>query len=80
MNFEFEGTNGVRNFFNRIALTMGKVVHGINTPLVSGTVMLGVQDSIENRIAHEHIRRGHVYFGTEYPGPIGKLTFSHPFE
>ena len=48
----------------RITLSMGKIIHWINTPFVTSTMMFSMLNSIHKRVAQLHIRRSHVYFST----------------
>ncbi len=59
---------------------MGPVIHRINAPFVTGTVMVTMLDAVQNRITHMHIRGAHVDFCTQYPRSIGKFTVFHPLE
>ncbi len=43
---EFQGTQGMGHAFDRIALTMGKVIHGIDVPGIACARMVGMQDAI----------------------------------
>ena len=49
---------------------MGEIVHGINTPVVTGTMMLGVLDPVQGGITHIQVGRFHVD-----PGPKNMLSF-----
>ena len=51
---------------NRIALAVREVIHRIYAPLVASTVMVGVDDAVQERVAEEHVRMCHVYFRTEH--------------
>ena len=62
VGYKFQCADGVGNIFNRIALTVGKIVHGINAPFISRTVMFGMFYSIEYGIAHNHVGRCHINF------------------
>ena len=77
MHVEFERTNRVRYALNRVALTVGIVVHRIDAPFVARAVMLGVDDTVHNRVAEEHIRVRHVDFGTQHLRAVGKFTVLH---
>ena len=56
---------------------MGKVIHGINTPAVTGLLMMRPFDSIDRRVPQVHIRRGHIYFGPQQAAAVGKLASAH---
>ena len=57
---EFQRTHRVRHLLDRIRLPVREVIHGINAPLVTGPMMLGVQNAVHHRIAHIKVRRTHV--------------------
>ena len=60
---------------------MRKVVHRINVPFASGTVVrMGGNDAVHNRIAEVHIRIRHVYLGTEHHLAFLYLAALHCFE
>ena len=80
MNVELEGTDGVGDLFNRVALPVGKVVHGVNAPFIACTMVWHVEDAIENRVAEEHIRVCHIYFSTHHLAAVGELAVLHPFQ
>ena len=50
----------MRDVFNCIALTVSKVIHGIDAPLVAGAMVVGMFDSVNDRITHVHILMRHV--------------------
>src|SRR6266436_2571004 len=68
------------NAFDVIAKAMGEVVHRIDAPLIAGMMMLGMTDPVEHGVAHPNVWRGHVNFGAERPGRVGKLAILHPAE
>src|SRR5690606_21242092 len=55
MYFKFECTNAVRNIFDRVTLSVSKIVHRINTPLVACTMMMCMFDAIHQRVAQVHV-------------------------
>src|SRR5699024_3379957 len=44
-----------RDFFNRVTLSMTKIIHRIDTPCISSTVMDSMLYAVEQRIAHVHV-------------------------
>ncbi|MCY1520643.1 hypothetical protein D9M68_554250 [compost metagenome] len=78
MRHVFEGTDGVGNVLNAIALSVSKVIHRINTPRIAGTVMTGMLNPVDDGIAHQHIRTGHVDFCPEGTGAIREFSLLHP--
>ena len=77
MIFELQGANGVGNAFQRIGLTMGKIIAGVYAPLVTGLVMMRMTNAIQNRITQVHIRRSHVDLGPQHLGAVSKLASGH---
>src|SRR6516165_563673 len=59
---------------------MSKIVHGIDTPSISGPMMKGMPNSVQYRIPQPHIRRLHIDFCTQRASSIGELTGPHSFE
>ncbi len=53
--FEFKRADRMGDPFNGIRKAVGKIVHGINAPLVAGTVMGGMADPVNRGIAHHQI-------------------------
>ena len=49
-----------------VALSVGKVVHGIAVPLGSCAVVRNLDDAIDDRIAEVHVGICHVQFGTQH--------------
>ncbi len=80
MDFEFQRAKRMGDAFEVIAQPMREIVERINAPLVSGLMMGGVPDAIENRVAHPNVRRLHVDPGAQSPRAVGKLTCFHPRE
>ena len=77
---ELERAHGVRNFLDRVRLTVRVVVHGIDAPLVPGAVMLGMQDAVHHRVAHIEVGRRHVDLGAQNLGAVGELARLHALE
>ena len=80
MCFKFEGTDGMSDPFNGIGYGMGQVVHGIDAPLIACPVMFGVDDAVEDGVAHIEVRAGHVDLGAKYLFAVGVLAFLHFFK
>ena len=56
---------------------MCPVIHRVDMPLITCTMVGGIHNTVDDRVAHKHIRRGHIYLGTKYIGTIGKLAILH---
>ena len=80
MHVELQGAYRVGDVLYRVALAMGIVVHRVDTPFVSGTVMRSMDDTVHQGIAEHHVRMGHVDLGSEHLGAIGELPVLHPLE
>ena len=52
---------------------MGKIVHGINAPLLPGTIVVHPLDAVQNRIPHIHVGRSHIDLSPKHLGTIGEL-------
>src|SRR5688572_10749198 len=66
MRNKFKCANTVRDVFNGITLSMSKVIHRVNTPGVTRTVMMCMFDTVHQGIAHVHIHMRHVYLCAQY--------------
>ena len=67
----------MRDALDGIRQRMGKVVHRIDAPGISRTMMMGVGDAVDDRIAHDHIRRSHVDLRAQYLLSIGEFASLH---
>lgn len=77
MVFKFKGTDRVGNPFNGVRYGMGEVVHRVNAPFVTCAVMMGMDDAVQDRIAHIEVRAGHVDLSTQYFFAVAVLAFLH---
>ena len=68
------------NTFDRIFLTMGKIIGGINIPGIASAVMGHLFDSVHHRIAHIDIWRGHIDLGAQCHGALINRTLLHLLE
>ena len=64
--FKFQRTDGMRDALDGVLDGMGEVVHGINTPFIAGIVMCHMRHTVDDRITHIHIGRGHVDLGAQH--------------
>ena len=80
MELEFQGTKAVRDTLYRIALPMSEIVGRVDFPLISRTMMLGVDDSVEDGIPHVDIRVRHIYFRSENSFAVLKGSLLHLFQ
>ena len=61
MVFKLNGAKRVRNTLKRVLNRMSIVVKRINAPLVSLSVMVYVNNSLNRRVTHIYIRGRHIY-------------------
>ena len=59
---KFQRAYGMRDALDGVGDAVGEVVHGVDAPLVSRTVMLGMPDAVQRGVTHDHIGRGHINF------------------
>ena len=62
--------------FNR----MSEVIHRIDTPCITGSVVSHMSNTIDDRVTHIHIRRCHVNLCTENLFSIGIFALFHFFK
>ncbi len=65
---------------DRVRLPVREVVGRVDAPGVAGPRMGGVHDPVEDRVAHVHVRRGHVDPRPEDARAVGELAGAHPRE
>ena len=63
-----------------IALPMRIVVHRIDAPFIAGTVVFGMQDTVHDGVAQQHVRVRHVNLGTEHFLSVGEFAGPHAGE
>ncbi len=56
---------------------MGKVIHRVDAPLVTGLVVGLETDTVQCRITHAHKRRRHIDFGTQYTLTLFEFAVFH---
>ena len=54
--------------------TVGKIIHGINAPVIAGAVVVGVQDAVHHRVAHIQIGRGHIDLCPQHTGAVREFA------
>ena len=80
VDFEFEGADAVGDAFQVVAEAMGEIVHGINAPFGAGVMVLGVADAVDDGVAQPDVGGGHVNFGAQGAGAVGKFAVFHALE
>ena len=77
VHVKLQCANGMRDMLDGIALAVGVIIHGVDAPLVSGTVMVGELDAVQQRVPEHHVGMGHVYLGPEHLLPFRVLAGFH---
>ena len=77
---KLQGTDGMCDSLNGIFDRMSEIVHWIDAPCVTGSVVCHMSNTIDNRVTHIHIRRCHIDLGTEHFLSICIFAFFHLFE
>src|SRR5207247_425942 len=80
MDFELQCTDGMCDAFNGVRLAMRIIVHGINTPVISGTMMTRMENAIHDWIAEVEVGGVHVDLGAERSRAVGELARLHAAE
>lgn len=66
--------------FQSVLDGMGKVVHGVDTPLVAGAVVMHMLDAVDGRITQVEVAGGQVNLGPQRHGTVSKFSVPHPFK
>ena len=77
---ELQGAERVGDPLDRVRQRVREVVHRVEAPGVAGAVVRGVADAVEERIAHLHVRRGHVDLRPHHVRAVGELAGAHAGE
>ena len=59
---------------------MGEIIERIDAPSIAGSVMGRMEDAVNDRVSHDHIRRSHVDLRAKYLLAVGILAFLHFFK
>ena len=70
----------VRDAFDRIRQRVREIVHRIDAPRLTGAVMLGMTNAVEDRVAQIDVRRRHVDFRAQHVRAIRELASAHALE
>ena len=73
----FKRAERVRDAFDGVRQRMRVVVHGVDRPLASGPMMLGMANPVEDRIAHVDVGRRHIDLGPQDMGTVRELSGAH---
>ena len=77
MIFKFQSTDRVGNVLYSIFDRMSKVIHRIDTPLITCIVMVHMSHTVNDRISHVDIRRSHIDLCTQNFLAILIFAFLH---
>jgi len=77
---KFQGAERVGDPLQCIGNGVGVIVHRVDAPSVAGAVVAGVQDAVQDRVAHVHVPGSHVDLGPQDPGAIGEFPGPHAAE
>ena len=80
MVLKLQGAQAVRDALDAVRLAMGKVVHGIDAPGISRTMVMGKFDSVHERVAHVHVGMRHVNLGAQHHASFWMLSLPHFLE
>jgi hypothetical protein len=77
---ELQRADGVRDALDRVGLPVCHVVGGVDAPGVACSRMLGVQDPVQDRVAHVDVPGGHIDLRSQHASAVRELTGSHATE
>ena len=77
MILELDRTERMGYTLYRIFQTVGPVIGWIYTPLISCSMMAGMDNAVYDWITHIQIWMGHINLCPQCPFPIGKFASSH---
>ena len=71
MGLKLQRTERVGDMLHSVLNGVGKVVHGVDAPLVAGAVMELVVDAVEGGVTHIEVAAGQVDLGPSVMAPLG---------
>ena len=80
MVFKFESADRMGDPFNSVRNRMSKIIHRINAPFVTCTVMSSMKNTVDDRVTHVDIRACHINFGTQDLFAVGIFPGLHFFK
>src|SRR3954447_18126225 len=66
MWYKFKCADTMCDVFDAITLAMCKVIHRVNAPVISCTMMMRMFDAVDDRIPHVHVVGSHINFGAQH--------------
>ena len=80
MHLELQRTDRVRHPFEEVTLPMGKVIHGVDAPLRTRTMVRHLDDAVDDGVAEVHVRRSHIDLRTQDHRAFRELSSVHTTE
>ena len=80
MGLKLQRAKAVGDALQRVLNGMGKVVHGIDAPLVALPVVAHVVDTVDHRVAHIEVAAGQVDLGPQRHSAVGEFPGAHTGE
>ena len=80
VNVELQSTDRVSDLLDRVALTVCIVIHRVDAPLVTRTVVISVNNTIHNRVTEQHIGVSHIDLSTQHAATVLELACTHTLE
>ena len=77
---KLQRAQAVGDALQRVLDGVGKVVHGIDAPLIALPVVAHVVDAVDHRVAHIEVAAGQVDLGPKGHRAVGELPCAHPGE
>ena len=77
---KLQSTDGMCDSLNRILDGMGEIIHWIDAPCITCSVVSHMSNTIDNRVAHIHVRRCHIDLGTKHFLSVCIFAFFHLFK
>ena len=77
MILKFQGTDRMADSFNGILNRMCKIIHRVDAPGVTCSVMRHMCHTVDDRVTHIDIRRCHINFRTQNLFSILKFSVLH---
>ena len=70
----------MRDALDRVLDRVRKVVQRVDAPFVALAMMMRAYNAVDRRIAHVHVRAGHIDLGAQSLGAVRKFAVAHVLE
>ena len=80
MILKFQAAHGMGDALNGVLNGVGKVIQGVDAPLIALAVVGNMLNAVNRRVTQVHVGAGQVDFGAQGLFAIGKLARAHPAE